>query len=173
MSKEHALPPTPANAVPAPGRSVELLQGVVDASPLAIIVTDAEGTVEIWNPAAERTLGWCTEEIVGAMPNLDIDAESILYEWLPRCLSGESVADISTKLRCKDGSIIDINLWLAPLRDSDDEIHFRIELLDGLVLPAPAASQQRAAVQDLGLDQGFGEAQAGFLVEAPSVLDCT
>ena len=38
---------------------------VVDSSPTAIIATDSEGTVRLWNPAAERLYGWQADEVVG------------------------------------------------------------------------------------------------------------
>jgi len=36
----------------------ERLNAVIDASPDAIIALDTEGTVTLWNPAAERIFGW-------------------------------------------------------------------------------------------------------------------
>lgn len=45
--------------------SNQTLQAVVHASPLAIIVIDPDGTVRMWNPAAQRTFGWSEEEVLG------------------------------------------------------------------------------------------------------------
>ncbi|MCU1372974.1 MAG: hypothetical protein JWO68_260, partial [Actinomycetia bacterium] len=38
---------------------------VVAAAGRAIIVTDAEGTIVSWNPAAEHLYGWAEQEVLG------------------------------------------------------------------------------------------------------------
>lgn len=35
-----------------------ILQTLIQSTPLAIIATDLDGHVAIWNPAAERLFGW-------------------------------------------------------------------------------------------------------------------
>ena len=46
-------------------RANALLDGLVRASPLAIVAVDIEGEVDLWNPAAERLFGWKADEVVG------------------------------------------------------------------------------------------------------------
>ncbi len=40
-------------------------RAVVESAPQALIATDAEGTVRLWNPAAERLYGWQAGEVIG------------------------------------------------------------------------------------------------------------
>jgi PAS domain S-box-containing protein len=54
-----------AHANGAPGPDPGWTQKVVDSSPHAIIATDVDGNVRLWNPAAERLYGWSADEIVG------------------------------------------------------------------------------------------------------------
>jgi len=44
---------------------VRTLQALIEASPLAVVVSDASGVVRVWNPAAVRLFGWREEEAVG------------------------------------------------------------------------------------------------------------
>jgi PAS domain S-box-containing protein len=48
----------------------ELLPGVVDALPEALVVADVEGRIRAWNPAAERLFGYAAAEVLGADLNL-------------------------------------------------------------------------------------------------------
>ncbi|MBI4204364.1 MAG: membrane-associated sensor domain-containing protein, partial [Betaproteobacteria bacterium] len=42
-------------------------QALISASPLPIVVRDASGLIERWNPAAERMFGWSEAEALGRM----------------------------------------------------------------------------------------------------------
>lgn len=43
----------------------QTLAAVIDGSPVAIVQCDHEGVVRLWNPAAERLLGWQADEVIG------------------------------------------------------------------------------------------------------------
>ncbi|MEB2360635.1 MAG: PAS domain S-box protein [Bryobacteraceae bacterium] len=95
----------------------DVLQAVVEISPLAKIVFDLEGRVALWNPAAERLFGWSAAEALGSfnpiLPEDHTAGESALeLAETPGPPSGHE-----TRRRRKDGSIIDVALWAAPLRD--------------------------------------------------------
>jgi len=72
----------------------ELGHPLLDASPLAIVATDAHGITAYWNPAAENLLGWTRQEVVG--------------HDLP--------FDLTRPLEAKNGSVIDAAVWTAPIR---------------------------------------------------------
>jgi PAS domain S-box-containing protein len=101
----------------------EVLQAVMQSSPLAIWALDREGSVMFWNPAAEHIFGWTEEEVVHrALPNIPEDQSEEHRQWLQRFLEGESLAGVErTRLR-KDGSKIDVSIWTAPLRDARGSI---------------------------------------------------
>jgi PAS domain-containing protein len=53
-------------------------KAILDAAGVMIITTDLAGTVRIFNPAAERLLGWSAAEVVGRhTPALWHDAEEV------------------------------------------------------------------------------------------------
>ena len=46
----------------------ERLRAVVESSPLAIVLLDAQGLTRVWNAGAERIFGWSRAEVLGAPP---------------------------------------------------------------------------------------------------------
>ncbi len=47
-------------------RSNDLLRAIIEAAPTAIVGLDHDGNVQtVWNPAAEKMLGWSAEEVMG------------------------------------------------------------------------------------------------------------
>ncbi len=101
----------------------ELLQTVIQASPLATIVVDANGAITVWNPAAERLLGWSAPEVLGRpIPTLPADEQEDYRALRGRAFRGETVIGVETRHRTKDGLLIDVSLSLAPLSDSPGKI---------------------------------------------------
>ena len=44
---------------------VEQLQALIDSSPLALVEFGLDTRIRLWNPAAERIVGWSREEMIG------------------------------------------------------------------------------------------------------------
>jgi PAS domain S-box-containing protein len=94
----------------------ERLQAVIDNAPLAIFQVDLDGRVLEWNKGAERIYGWTAEEAIGhPLPTIPEDALDDFFESLKRSRMGAFLIE-------KDGTIIFVNLWTAPLRDDDGKI---------------------------------------------------
>jgi diguanylate cyclase (GGDEF)-like protein/PAS domain S-box-containing protein len=94
-------------------------QALINASPLAIVVSDAEGLVERWNPAAERIFGWSEAEVLGKS-----------VPWYPSgadeedgarnrsvVLRGDAFSDVEAVRRRKDGALITVSISGAPIYD--------------------------------------------------------
>ncbi len=96
-----------------------LLQAIIDASPLATVAVDSELKVTLWNPAAEKMFGWKKEEILGKpYPTVPPDLQEELQDNF-RCLNeGLTRREYETRRMRKDGTIIDVDLSLAPIRNS-------------------------------------------------------
>jgi PAS domain S-box-containing protein len=91
---------------------------VVAASPVAIYILDAHGVVRLWNPAAERTFGWRTDDVLGQpLPIIPADKCSEFQEFLGRSIDGETLVDVELRRQKRDGSPIVIALSTAPLYD--------------------------------------------------------
>jgi PAS domain S-box-containing protein len=95
------------------------LASIVESSSDAILSKDLEGHVTTWNAAAERMFGHTAAEMTGQsilrlLPPDRVDEEARI---IARIRMGESIRHFDT-VRChKDGSLVDVSLSIAPLRD--------------------------------------------------------
>jgi PAS domain S-box-containing protein len=105
--------------------SEQRFQALIQASPLAIVAHDQEGRISIWNPAAERIFGWQADEATGRM-YVDLTVPSPArkehFGLRDRALQGESIAGVEARRWKKDGTLIDVSLSTAALRDARDAI---------------------------------------------------
>jgi diguanylate cyclase (GGDEF)-like protein/PAS domain S-box-containing protein len=96
----------------------EKYQALINASPLPIVVRDASGLIERWNPAAERMFGWSEAEALGRMvPWYPPGKEQEGDRYRNMILRGETVSDVEAVRLRKDGVPLTISLSGAPLRD--------------------------------------------------------
>lgn len=100
------------------------LAAIVEASQDAIVSKAVDGTVRTWNPAAERLYGYTAEEMVGndVTPILPPDRQDEERELLARVFAGEALSRFETRRQRKDGSIIEVSLSMAPMRDTDGSV---------------------------------------------------
>jgi len=104
-------------------KTTHTLQAIVKSSPVPIYTLDPLGTVLLWNHAAERVFGWKAEEVMGKpIPIVPLDAVDESQSLRGRVLEGESFAGLELRRLRKDGRMIDILLWAAPLRDENGRI---------------------------------------------------
>jgi PAS domain S-box-containing protein len=96
---------------------VDRFATVVDAAPVAICAVDGEGVVQLWNPAAERTFDRDRSSMIGR-PFATVWADEgaiTLEECLGRLRDGEAIVEAEATLRRPDGSLLDAQVWAAPL----------------------------------------------------------
>jgi hypothetical protein len=98
----------------------EILRSVFAASPLAIIATDVNGLVTLWNPAAERLFGWKRDEVLGrenpVVPERARETIEVRRELVKQ---GETITDVEARRARKDGSMVDVTVTVAATRDRD------------------------------------------------------
>jgi len=96
---------------------------LIRSSPLGIWAVDLEGNVTFWNPAAEHIFGWTEAEVIGKRLPVVADEDQEDYrDWLRRFAAGESITAVERRRRRKDGSVVDVMIWTAPLRGPDGRI---------------------------------------------------
>jgi two-component system CheB/CheR fusion protein len=100
------------------------LAAIVESSDDAIISNTLDGTITSWNPAAQRLLGYCPEEVIGRPISILAapDREDEMAANLARIRRGERVERYDTVRRRKDGSLVDISLTVSPIRDATGRI---------------------------------------------------
>jgi PAS domain-containing protein len=73
----------------------ERFMAIVESSPLAIVCTDLENAVTLWNSAAERMFGWSAEEVLGKpLPYVAEEMREDHMALRRRVLSGESFSGV-------------------------------------------------------------------------------
>lgn len=101
----------------------QMLQALIEASPLAIIALDHQARVKMWNPAAERIFGWRAEEALGRFnPIIPKEKREEFRKLSGDVLQGKTLSGIEVSRQDKSGSRIDLSLSSAPLRDAKGNI---------------------------------------------------
>ncbi|HEX8938778.1 MAG TPA: PAS domain S-box protein [Candidatus Limnocylindrales bacterium] len=101
----------------------ETLRSLVDSSPLPILLLDLDGTVRLWNLAAERVFGWSAREMVGGRPLLVPEASrQEAAELFDRLAAGGVIAGRELELLRRDGGRIEVELYAAPRRDAEGRV---------------------------------------------------
>ncbi len=107
-----------------------VLRALNESSPLAVTVTDLDGKITMWNPAAERMFGWQAEEVLGQPnPSVPETFQPQRLELRNRVLQGETLIGLEQRRQCKDGTLIDVEVSLAPLYDAAGDIHGVISVI--------------------------------------------
>jgi hypothetical protein len=106
-----------------PAGRLRTLEGVIEACPLAVIAVSPEGIVQMWNPGAETLFGWTAAETQGHhLPIIPAGRETESQSILDSQLQGKPCFGLELRRRRKDGGLVDVRLWSAPLRNSNGEI---------------------------------------------------
>lgn len=99
-------------------RANDHLSTILQASPSGIIALDVQGLVQIWNPAAEEIFGYSEQELTGRpVPEMGIPNDALYHEQRQRVLSGAGMVSYEAQRRRRDGSLVDVSISTAPLRD--------------------------------------------------------
>jgi PAS domain S-box-containing protein len=101
----------------------EYLEGLIENSANAIVTTDLYGVVTSWNNGAERIYGFSRGEAIGKflpfVPHFLIETERGYFDLMKR---GETLKDIETVRKTKDGRMIDVSLTLSPVKDASGKV---------------------------------------------------
>ncbi|HZJ25764.1 MAG TPA: PAS domain S-box protein [Acidimicrobiia bacterium] len=99
------------------------LLALVDASPLAIVVIEEDGSIQLWNRASEALFGWSAEDVLGrSLPIVPADDEASAVELTARVFAGESLTGLERRRTRRDGSPVDVSLSAGPVRDRAGQV---------------------------------------------------
>jgi two-component system cell cycle sensor histidine kinase/response regulator CckA len=98
----------------------EHLQALVQASPVAIVALTMDGKVASWNRGAEATFGWSAEETIGRpLPCVPPHKRKEHERLRAGALDFEALSSFETVRARRDGSLVDVSISSAPLRDAE------------------------------------------------------
>ncbi|MHB8632917.1 MAG: PAS domain-containing sensor histidine kinase [Thermoplasmatota archaeon] len=106
------------------GSERDMLAALVTSSSDAMWAKKLDGTVMLWNPAAERLLGYTPKEILGQSVQRLVPEALWTHEQeaMARIARGERLEPFETQRVCKDGRIVNVSVSLSPIHDAQGRV---------------------------------------------------
>jgi PAS domain S-box-containing protein len=127
----------------------EALETLFRSAPLGIVVMDLEAQVMQWSPAAETLFGWRAQEVIGK-PLPIVPEEYWNQFWAnfsAQIKTGSNFAQERPAQR-KDGVMLDVAVWAAPLHNTKGEVYALMALFWDVTAKKQAdAAQQKITRQ--------------------------
>ncbi len=112
------------------GANGPLLDTVFCACPVASMVLDPDGTVRLWNPAAERMFGWRAAEIIGRADPLVSDAcRAEAHDLMEQLRRGMPCPAMQTQRITRSGVPLPVSLSAAPITNAEGAVAGVVVLL--------------------------------------------
>jgi PAS domain S-box-containing protein len=103
--------------------SKEAFEALFYKSPLAAWVLDPDRKLLLWNRAAERLFGWTEKELLGrSLPVVPPDRRGEFEMLWNQTVRRGAVANFETLRQRKDGSLVDVSISSAAVRDPDGRL---------------------------------------------------
>ncbi|MCK5512759.1 MAG: PAS domain S-box protein, partial [Thermodesulfovibrionia bacterium] len=101
----------------------DYLESLIENSADAIIISDTEGVITLWNKGAEKIYGYTEDEVLGKflpmIPTFLIEDEK---KFINKIQQKETIRDIETIRQTKKGELIEVSLTLSPILDSTGKV---------------------------------------------------
>ena len=106
--------------------TTQRLESVIEVSPEPILATDADGTITVWNEAAEDVFGFASDAVVGegirSLGLFDTEQASQFEAHFDRVLAGETIHNREVQRRTRQGIPVRLSLSAVPLRDGSGTV---------------------------------------------------
>jgi PAS domain S-box-containing protein len=101
--------------------AAQRMASIVKYSDDAIISRGLDDAITSWNPAAERILGYSSEEILGKSASLLIpeDRAGEIEDIVAKVRAGQHVEHLETTRVRRDGTVVPVSLTVSPIRDEN------------------------------------------------------
>jgi two-component system, OmpR family, sensor histidine kinase VicK len=99
-------------------RPVRHLAAIIESSEDAIFSKTLDGTIDTWNPGAERLYGYTAAEIMGRPMSVLVHSERAGEEQVVMAKAlGEGIRSFETVRVAKDGRRVEVSLTVSPIKD--------------------------------------------------------
>ncbi|HET7712952.1 MAG TPA: PAS domain S-box protein [Thermoanaerobaculia bacterium] len=103
--------------------TTERLQLLIDSSPAAILQTDREGRVLLWNAMAERLFGWTAEEVLGKVsPAVPPERLAELRGILDVVFRGARIEGMVLERISRSGHRLSVRSHFSPVFDAEGNV---------------------------------------------------
>jgi PAS domain S-box-containing protein len=122
--KKNGLSPRESETVKSSNELIKQTMSVLDLINDAIIAKSIDGTVTLWNPAAEQMLGYSAKEVVGRSMLMLFPSDRLkeVEEIHARAMRGENIRSFETVFLRKDGRPLDVAVTVSPLKNQSGKI---------------------------------------------------
>ena len=111
--------------------ALDISQAMIQASPAAIVLLDANARAHAWNATAERVFGWRAEDVLGKVPPVIAKEQmGVLFANIAQVLGGEPLSGFEATRQRADGSLIDLQIYAAPVKRSTGEVQCLTMMFD-------------------------------------------
>jgi PAS domain S-box-containing protein len=121
---------------------------VFESAPLAMVEVDLEGRVVRWNRAAERLFGWAPDEMLGRPATAIVPPPELAED--ERLVAGVRSGETYTGRRAvrtrKDGTLLEVLLAAAPVRDAGGRLVGHVVLYDDVSVGSRQEERLQALV---------------------------
>jgi len=125
--------------------ALQRLEAIVAATATPLVVHDLDGVIELWNPAAERLLGWTAAETVGRRPPYLKTGEIAQFDAMTEEIirTRKSAFHVLHRSR-RDGGRIDVRVCAAPLLDAQGQIIAVVRTIEDITAECTATANAQA-----------------------------
>lgn len=118
------------------------------ASPTAMMIHDLDGIIEVWNPAAERLLGWPAADCIGRFPPYLSDEEVAQFHDLTRRVLWSGSLESMLRVRSnRAGRKLYLRVSAAPVMDGQGAIVAIVRTFEDITTELAQAEAQRSAAE--------------------------
>ncbi|WP_321991202.1 histidine kinase dimerization/phosphoacceptor domain -containing protein [Marispirochaeta aestuarii] len=119
------------------------MQVLIDHSPIAVVLQNREGIIELWSKAAESIYGWKSGEVLGkelpVIPPGELGSYKIFFREIVE--RKDKVINRELQSLRKDGTRIWVNVSIAPLEDSSGDVYGIMNLVSDITEQKMAREQ--------------------------------
>jgi PAS domain S-box-containing protein len=110
-------------AIEIMNETLEYSSAIINTSPIAILTTDLNSNVTLWNTAAEEMFGWKAAEILHKqLPFVPDNYYEEMLDVRSRLRKGDIIRNYETKRLKKNGETIQVSFTASPLRNGEKQI---------------------------------------------------
>ncbi|GAB1542755.1 hypothetical protein NUACC21_54290 [Scytonema sp. NUACC21] len=127
-----------------------LLQAIIQSAPVGIDFVDTDSKVVLWNPMNERLFGWEAKEVLGKpLPIIPYEEHEKFVGCTTQPFANCELTQIETRRQRKDGSLVDISLSTAMVRDIHGNIIGAIGICQDISERQAALRERKQVVDQL------------------------